>query len=262
MAATTTAPSTAATTASARLQSLRTQADKCRWHVRGLEADVRASAGAWVVGVAEDARRGEEAAREAARKAGEAERRRAEEARELAELREKRAQLEARLAQLREERKELSAFEDRRAALKALAERVERRRGDVAKMEAAAPSTSGGDDDAAVKTHMELIHGMNRSSQLFKRLGLSMKTVPSEAEGGESWLRMEFRLIDKAKPQRVFSFQVRVSEEGQYLVRRVEPMLPNVDALLRRLNETNDFSTFARTLRREWQLRTSSSGRP
>jgi hypothetical protein len=93
----------------------------------------------------------------------------------------------------------------------------------------------------------EFIQNMTRSAANFKKIGLSMHNVPGEK------LRIEFRLVDKKDPHRVFSFVVFVKNGETYVVEKVKPPVPVLDSLVKDLNATNDFSLFARKMRKEFQ---------
>lgn len=101
---------------------------------------------------------------------------------------------------------------------------------------AAASSSEGG------------LESLLRQSELFKRLGLSVSKLPNER------LRVTFHLVDPADHQREFSFLVRVQDE-EYVVEDVRPALAssNLPEMVRELNSSNDFSRFARSMRRKFQ---------
>lgn len=87
-----------------------------------------------------------------------------------------------------------------------------------------------------------------RQSELFKRLGLSVSKLPKEK------IRVSFHLVDPLDHQRQFSFLVYIVDE-QYVVEDVRPALAssNLPEMVRELNANNDFSWFARSMRRKFQ---------
>ncbi|KAH9251048.1 hypothetical protein BASA81_011108 [Batrachochytrium salamandrivorans] len=87
-----------------------------------------------------------------------------------------------------------------------------------------------------------------RQSELFKRLGLSVSKLP------KGRIRVSFHLVDPADHQRQFSFLVHVQDE-EYFVEDVRPALAssNLPEMVRELNSSNDFSWFARSMRRKFQ---------
>ena len=55
--------------------------------------------------------------------------------------------------------------------------------------------------------------------------------------------------LDHRQPDRRFSFNVRVTDSEAYEVDSIDPPLPGIEAVVRALNEGNDFSSFVQRMR-------------
>lgn len=100
------------------------------------------------------------------------------------------------------------------------------------------------------KRSLELAKG----TTMYRRwLGLGFERV------GEDRLRLELTHIDAAQPSRVFSFEVFVDKSNTYHIERCTPEILSLADLVKTLNETNNFSQFVRTIRREFQALVDSA---
>lgn len=65
-------------------------------------------------------------------------------------------------------------------------------------------------------------------------------------------LQRPYSQISRSDPERPFVIAVRIDENGRYAVPECIPMLPaeGFQAMLRDVNETNDFALFVSTVRR------------
>lgn len=118
----------------------------------------------------------------------------------------------------------------------------------------------------AAQTHTEKL-GLNTTTQrtlqsafedldsklrLFALLGLTFERVPRGMSGlGEETdelLRLIFRQVDPADPDKAFTFAIHISDTDVY---RVAECFPRVrfDDLLAAVNATNDFSRFVQGMR-------------
>ena len=89
------------------------------------------------------------------------------------------------------------------------------------------------------------LNELTRGIAFNKRLGLEFEKIHDDR------LRLVFTLIDGARPDRKFCFNVRVSAGDAYVVDGIEPPVPGgVEAIVSELNATNDFSRFVQTMRR------------
>jgi hypothetical protein len=87
-----------------------------------------------------------------------------------------------------------------------------------------------------------------KGTAMYRRwLGLAFERV------GEDRLRLELTHVDPSSPERPFSFEVFVDRTNVYHVSKCEPALPGLAQLVGRLNETNNFAEFVRTVRRKFQ---------
>ena len=67
--------------------------------------------------------------------------------------------------------------------------------------------------------------------------------------------------MDPAQPERRFCFNVRVTDAEAYEVDAIDPPVPGIDALVRTLNEGNDFSAFVQRMRSRFkELVTTPTG--
>uniref|UniRef100_A0A7S4EV27 Kinetochore protein SPC25 n=1 Tax=Chrysotila carterae TaxID=13221 RepID=A0A7S4EV27_CHRCT len=97
-----------------------------------------------------------------------------------------------------------------------------------------------------------------RLSELGKGCSTYQRLLSLEFERmGDERLRLVFTNLDARAPSRAFSFQVYVDALDKYHIENCEPALPNLPALTDTLNQTNDFSTFVRAVRREFKRSTT-----
>eukprot|EP01012_Entosiphon_sulcatum_P043231 TRINITY_DN5746_c0_g1_i1.p1 TRINITY_DN5746_c0_g1~~TRINITY_DN5746_c0_g1_i1.p1 ORF type:complete len:206 (-),score=36.47 TRINITY_DN5746_c0_g1_i1:71-658(-) len=90
------------------------------------------------------------------------------------------------------------------------------------------------------QTARDLLEELSTFQQL---LGLNF-----EFEG--DWLRVAFVYIDANEPLKQYSVSLRLLEDTKFIVGRTQPVdIPYADAL-QKLNESNDFGAFVRTVRR------------
>ena len=80
----------------------------------------------------------------------------------------------------------------------------------------------------------------------FKRLGLDFERTEKNGVDG---LRLVFTLIDEKSPERKFSFKVVVNDDSKYEVSDVSVPCPNMAEYLGKLNVTNNFSAFVKSMR-------------
>lgn len=87
-----------------------------------------------------------------------------------------------------------------------------------------------------------------KGTAMYRRwLGLAFERV------GEDRLRLDMTHIDPSEPSRAFSFEVYVDAANTYHIEKCSPAVPGLPTLVARLNETNNFSEFVRTVRRAFQ---------
>lgn len=87
-----------------------------------------------------------------------------------------------------------------------------------------------------------------KGTSMYKRwLGLTFERV------GDDRLRLDLTHVDPSLPERSFSFEVFVDANNLYHVSNCSPPLPGLPLLVSRLNETNNFAEFVRTVRRKFQ---------
>jgi len=79
------------------------------------------------------------------------------------------------------------------------------------------------------------------------RLGLLIK---KRKEGN---LLFSFTQIDPADPLQPFNLIIRVEENGTYSVTACDPAIEGLEGMLRKLNETNNLSSFISTVRRSFK---------
>lgn len=94
---------------------------------------------------------------------------------------------------------------------------------------------------------VQKLNELNRGIGFFRqRLGLDFTQV---APGG---LRVTYTYVDPADELRPFSFLVRVNGTGVFEISEVSPAL-EVDSLVAKLNQNNDFSWFVQAMRRRFK---------
>mmetsp|Transcript_15347 Transcript_15347/g.29750 ORF Transcript_15347/g.29750 Transcript_15347/m.29750 type:complete len:236 (-) Transcript_15347:499-1206(-) len=88
---------------------------------------------------------------------------------------------------------------------------------------------------------------LTRGAMLYKKLGLEFHREDN------SRLRLSFTQIDPRDPERVFFFVIFVDKDDCYHVEQVQPGVGSISDLIRKLNATNDFSGFVRSMRAKFQ---------
>ena len=91
------------------------------------------------------------------------------------------------------------------------------------------------------------VNQLTRGARLYKKLGLEFQREDN------SRLKIAFTNVDPADPSRLFFFVVFVDQDEQYHIEQVEPGVGSIADLMHRLNETNDFSSFVRNMRKKFQ---------
>ena len=91
------------------------------------------------------------------------------------------------------------------------------------------------------------LNELARGITFYRRLGLDFEKISDER------LRLVFTAIDASDPERPFSFSMRVTDTDAYEVDDCEPRVAELPALLRALNENNDFSRFVQGMRRAFK---------
>lgn len=92
-----------------------------------------------------------------------------------------------------------------------------------------------------------------RGVELAKGKSMYRKWLGLTFEHGDDRLRLDLTNIDPSEPARRFWFEVHVDANNAYHVEKCEPALAGLPALVSRLNETNNFAEFVRTVRRKFQ---------
>lgn len=88
---------------------------------------------------------------------------------------------------------------------------------------------------------------LTRGIACYRRLGLDFEKL------GDDRLRLVFTQVDARDPDRAFSFCVRVTDSDAYEVDDVTPAVGELPALVRTLNDGNDFSRFVQAMRRAFK---------
>lgn len=98
------------------------------------------------------------------------------------------------------------------------------------------------------------VAGERRSQELAKGTSMYRKWLGLTFERvGDDRLRLDLTHVDPSSPDRPYSFEVFVDANNAYHVDKCSPTLPGLPALVARLNETNNFAEFVRTVRRKFQ---------
>ncbi|XP_066543741.1 kinetochore protein Spc25 [Amia ocellicauda] len=103
------------------------------------------------------------------------------------------------------------------------------------------------------KANKDKLKNLNKAKQVFQeRLGLEIRKLHGEK------LQFVFRNISHKDPDSVYTFLLRIDEEGSYEVISCDPPLECMSHLEHRLKQTNNFSAFLANVRKEFSALTKS----
>ncbi|GBG26012.1 Kinetochore protein Spc25 [Hondaea fermentalgiana] len=109
------------------------------------------------------------------------------------------------------------------------------------------------DIEAERETQQHRVAQLTRGATLYKKLGLEFQ------RDDNTRLRLSFTQIDPRDPDREFFFVIFVDKDDCYHVEQVEPAVGSISDLIRRVNATNDFSSFVRSMRTKFQALCATS---
>ncbi|XP_061090433.1 kinetochore protein Spc25 [Conger conger] len=97
------------------------------------------------------------------------------------------------------------------------------------------------------KANKARLKNLNKAKLVFQEsLGLEIRKIHGEK------LQFIFRNINHKDPEIVYTFILRISEEGSYEVVSCDPPIESMPHLERKLQETNNFSAFLANVRKEF----------
>ncbi|KAJ8352303.1 hypothetical protein SKAU_G00237790 [Synaphobranchus kaupii] len=97
------------------------------------------------------------------------------------------------------------------------------------------------------KANKARLKNLNKNKLVFQEsLGLEIRKIHGEK------LQFVFRNISHKDPGFAYTFILRISEEGSYVVVSCDPPIESMPHLERRLQETNNFSAFLANVRKEF----------
>ena len=91
------------------------------------------------------------------------------------------------------------------------------------------------------------LNELTRGISFYQRLGLDFEKINDDK------LRLVFTQIDAMDPERQFAFNVRITETDVYEVDGCDPAVPGLAAIVKELNERNDFSRFVQLMRQRFR---------
>ncbi|MCJ8732663.1 hypothetical protein PDJAM_G00213910 [Pangasius djambal] len=97
------------------------------------------------------------------------------------------------------------------------------------------------------KANKDRLKNLNKIREIFQeRLSLEIRKIQGEK------LQFIFRNINHKNPQSAYTFLLRINEDGVYQIASCDPPLAQMDHLERRLQETNNLSSFLANVRKEF----------